>query len=86
MLRRRRDDRAVLFAVRHAAVVFSPIHFGRVGCEIRPRDMMMCADFRATQAGEKRLGHIRAAFAVTIREAVIDALCDVARMERVPMA
>jgi len=85
MLSRRRDDRAVLLAIRHTAVVFSPIHFGCIRREIWTSDMMMRADFRATKAGEKRLRHIRATLAVTVREAVIDAPCDVARMERVPM-
>jgi hypothetical protein len=39
-----------LFAIAHAAVVFAPRHFARISRQVRPRDMVMNANFSATQA------------------------------------
>ena len=47
--------------------------------------MVMRADLSATQPREERLGLIGAGFAIAVSLLVIDALGQVARMQRVPM-
>lgn len=45
----------ILFAIAHAPIVFAPRHLARLGHQIWTGDVMVNADFRAAQAGEKRL-------------------------------
>ena len=53
MMRRSAKYRAVLFAIAHATIVFSPIHFGGVGREVGTGNVVMRSEFCATQAREE---------------------------------
>jgi hypothetical protein len=48
--------------------------------------MMMDADFGTAQSREKRLRSIRARASVAVRDLMVDALRQVPRVQRVPMA
>jgi hypothetical protein len=47
------DGRHVLPAVADPAVILAPSHLGCAGQEVRAGDVVMEADFRATDAGEE---------------------------------
>ena len=74
-----------MLAVAHAPVVLTPRHFGRIGGEVRAGDMMVNADLGAADAREERLGVIRASIAVAVRLLMVDALRQIAGVQRVPM-
>jgi hypothetical protein len=52
------NDGCELFAIADPAAVFAPVHFRRIGREIRPGDVVMGSDFRAAQAAKKKLSAI----------------------------
>ena len=54
------SNHKILLAIRHAAMIFAPSDLARISREIRAGDMMMLANFGATEAGEIRLGLVRA--------------------------
>src|SRR6185437_15584428 len=85
MLRDRACGNQILLAVADAAVVLAPIHLGGVRSEIWASNFVVDADFRATQAGEKRLRLIGVRLGRRIRLAMIDLLREVPGMKRVPM-
>jgi hypothetical protein len=60
MRKRGIGDHQILLAIAHAAMILAPRHFAGVGFQIRPRDMVMRADFRAAQPGKEALGLVRA--------------------------
>ena len=74
-----------LFAVADAPVIFTPRHFGGVSRKILSSDVVMSADFRAAQAGEKAFRHVRAAFRRRVRLLMINALGQEANVQFVPM-
>lgn len=80
MLWRRVGGDQILFTVADAVVVLPPSQFARIDRDMRAGDMIVNTDLRATQAGEKRLGLVGASFAIGIGFAVIDPLCQEARM------
>jgi hypothetical protein len=49
MTKRQRCNRAVLFAVGNAAVIFAPRDFRRVGVQVLTGDVMVLAELSATQ-------------------------------------
>jgi hypothetical protein len=51
---------AHLIAIRGAAVIFPPLRFLRIAEEIRPGDVVVNADFGASQAAEVFLSHVGA--------------------------
>ena len=85
MRQRRIDRHQILLAIRDAAVVLAPSHFGGVGAEISAGNAMMNADLSAADAREEQLGLVCAGLAVRIRPFVIDALGQEAGMQRIPM-
>src|SRR3546814_11410596 len=58
---------------------------GRVGCEIRPGDMVVRPDLGATQAAKEALRHIGASTVERIRLAMVDPVSLVTGVEHVPM-
>lgn len=80
------DRHKILLAIRDAPVVLTPRHFGCVGIQVRTGDVVMRADFGAPQAREERLGLIGAGFAVAVGLLVVDALGQIARVQRVPVS
>jgi hypothetical protein len=60
MRRRRCRDHKILFAIRHAAMILAPSDFAGISRQIRAGDMMMLANFGATEAREIRLRLVRA--------------------------
>ena len=85
MRQRRVDGNQILLAIVTATIVLSPSHFVGVGREVRPGDMMMNADLSAAEAREEALGLVRASFVVAVAVLMIDALRQIAGMQRVPM-
>ena len=47
------DRDQILLAIRDATVVLAPSHFGRVGVQVWPGDVVMRPDFGAAQAREE---------------------------------
>src|SRR5690348_13512137 len=66
-------------------MIFAPRHFIGVARQIRASDMVVCADFGATQAAKEALGLIGAVVAIGIGDTVIDPLGGVARVQLIPM-
>jgi len=77
-------DRPGLVAIRHAAIVFAPRAFLSVSKQIRPRDMVMRADFGAAKAAEILLYHVRAGAIRRIGFSVVDPLHFEPTMKIVP--
>ena len=70
----KRDDRAELLAVRHAAMVVTPRGLGSVAREVNGGDMVVTADFGPPHAAEKFLGAVRASAAFAVGLLMVDAL------------
>lgn len=60
-----------LSVVRHAADIFAPCHFVRVGIGVRPRDMVVRTNLSAAQAAEKAVGLVRASVLVLERNLMV---------------
>ena len=52
------DHLQILLAIRLAAVVLAPWHFGRIGAEVHAGDPTIAANLGAADAREERLGLI----------------------------
>lgn len=77
--------REVEKAVADPAIVLTPRHLGGIGVEVRAGNMMVNANFRASEAAEEAFRHVRASFAVRIGFAVVDALRQIPGMQHIPM-
>src|SRR5207237_571679 len=75
----------VLHTVADPPIVLPPSHFPRIRVEVGTGNVMVNADFGATDAREKRLGLIGASLTVGIANRVVDALCQITSMQVVPM-
>lgn len=74
-------DESVLLAVADAAVIFAPVHFTGIGGEVGAGDLVVDADFRATQAREVAFREVGRRAVVAVGDGMIDALRDVAGVE-----
>lgn len=71
-------DHLVLPTVADAAVVLAPRHLGGIGCEVGAGDVVVNAHLGASEAGEERLGLVRAGFVGAVGDLMVDAV----RLER----
>ena len=67
-----------------AAHVFAPRHFAGILAEMRPGDMVMLTNLRASQPGDIAFRLVRAGTILAVGFAMIDPLHFKARMEIVP--
>src|SRR5271168_1777041 len=67
-----------------AAHIFAPRHFAGILAEMRPGDMVMLADLRASQSGDIAFRLVRAGAVFVVSFAMIDPLHFKARMEIIP--
>ena len=65
-------------------MILAPSHFSRVSFQIRAGDMVVSANFRATQARKEALGLVRASLAVAVALLMVDALREVEHFEPIP--
>jgi hypothetical protein len=84
MTKRRRRNRAVLFAVRNAAIVFAPCDLGCIGVQVQAADVMVLAKLGAAQPRKVGLGLIGAGAILAEGDLVIDPAHVVVRIQRVP--
>ena len=85
MSQRRVDENKVLFSVRYAAVIFAPSHFVSKCGKVFAGDVVVNADFGATNAAEKAFRVICASAVIGIGFLKIYLLRTNAAVECVPM-
>lgn len=85
MRQRRARHHEILFAVRHPAMILAPRHFRGVGGKVLPADVVVNADLSAAQARKEAFGHVGAGLPIRVRVLMVDALCEIERMQAIPV-
>jgi hypothetical protein len=84
MLQSRIGNHEVLLAITDPAIVLPPRHFVGVGIKVRAGDVVVHADLSAAHPREEAFGLIGTGFAVRIGNRVVDALCQISRVQHIP--